>query len=80
MASQNNNYTPDPVGFHLNNYLSEASGECFNLCIKDFKKEDFSPEEENCVMGCYAKYFVSFSNMGELLNYNVSTNLNEKLI
>lgn len=57
----------DPIGDYLNSYMNDASIECFNKCIKDFKKEDFNKEEEACLINCFAKYFVSYSNMSNFL-------------
>jgi hypothetical protein len=54
-------------GDYINSYLNEATSECFKLCVKDFTKESPTQEEITCLNSCFGKYFLSYANMGDLL-------------
>lgn len=54
----------------LNNYLHEASVECFDRCINNLNTTRFESSEKICINNCYEKYFLSFANMANLVNNN----------
>ncbi len=52
---------------YLSSYLNEATVDCFERCSKDLTKGLILPEEYECTKNCFAKYFLSYSNMSDLL-------------
>lgn len=51
----------------LNSYLNDSSIECFKKCITDFSKNELDTNETTCLNSCYSKYFMSYSNISEIL-------------
>jgi hypothetical protein len=54
-------------GDYLSSYLNEATSECFKHCVKDFTKDNHTDQEMKCLNSCFGKFFLSYANMGDLL-------------
>ena len=55
-------------GDYLNSYLNDANIECFKRCVKDFSSENLNKSEKECSENCFEKYFISYSNIAELMD------------
>ncbi len=56
------------LGDYLEAFLNESSVSCFEKCSIDLTTENFNKNEKECLEGCYQKYFVSFSNVVNVLD------------
>ena len=65
-SSQNNENNHKFLGF-INCYVTDSTNECFKLCVKDFKQKELNESEQECVVQCFAKFYYSYMNMGEIL-------------
>jgi len=63
------------IGDYLNNFLNDASVNCFDKCASDFLTEELASSEKVCIQGCYEKYFISFSNTASIMGLNNTNKL-----
>lgn len=59
------------VNDYIADFLLESNQECFKICVKDFKNQEMTKSEVECLNTCYSKYFSSFLNVSERINKNV---------
>ena len=70
--NENIDYKIEQSGYKFNDfigtYISDSTSECFKLCVNDLNEKDLSETEKNCTVQCFAKFYYSYINMGEILS------------
>ena len=59
---------------YVNSYLNETTIDCFKRCVVDLETSEVSKNEKLCVNNCFEKYFLSYSNMADIMNLKRKTN------